>query len=124
MAAGCELRIPYGRGTHPAFPFHLLAFLKFRGISDAPNHPVLLVLLELAKVLGRIHHLTVLFADIGAGAVLPGILAELLVVQALVLAELADGPPVTVIRVLVQRPCELTLEPGLEGMLLSFPFAS
>lgn len=49
---------------------------------------------------------------------LPGILAELLVVQALVLAELADGPPVTVIRVLV------TLEPGLEGMLLSFPFAS
>ena len=55
---------------------------------------------------------------------LPGILAELLVVQALVLAELANGPPVTVILVLAQRSCELPLEPGLEGMLLSFPFAS
>ena len=37
---------------------------------------------------------------IGAGAVLTGVLAELLVVQALVLAELANGPPVTVILVL------------------------
>ena len=46
-----------------------------------------------------------LFVGIGVGAVLTGVLAELLIVQTLVLAELADGPPVTVILVLAQRCC-------------------
>lgn len=39
---------------------------------------------------------------------LTGIFAELLVVQSLVIAELAQGSSVTVILVLAQRRCELT----------------
>ena len=46
---------------------------------------------------------------------LTGVLAELLVVQALVLAELANGPLVTGLLVLAQRRCELTLDRVLRG---------
>ena len=49
-------------------------------------------------------------AGIRAGAMLPGILAELLVVQALVIAELSKGPTVAVILILAQRCCKLTLD--------------